>query len=263
MTIVRRIPSRDPRLGRHVEHDPRSLGYAYVPRKVELASKKHNRFIPVYDQGNLGSCTGNAGMGNLGTSPFYLDLVSIISDWSEDAAVQLYSDATKADAFLGEYPPDDTGSSGLAIGKVLKARGWIKEYRHTFSFDDMLAALMDGPVLLGINWYNNFFYPENGVITISAGDTVAGGHEIVVDEVDMENGWVGFTNSWGNWGENGRGYIPFDVLRRLLNEDGDVVVLIPIDSTNPPAPAPAPSGFDFGAWIASVWRAILKFLTGR
>ena len=33
----------------------------------------------------------------------------------EQFAVALYSDATKVDAYPGTYPPDDTGSSGLAI----------------------------------------------------------------------------------------------------------------------------------------------------
>jgi hypothetical protein len=198
-------------------------------------------------------------MGNLGTHPFYADLVKIVQDWSEDAAVQLYSDATKVDPWPGEYPPDDTGSSGLAIAKVLKARGWIKEYRHTFTFDDMLAALMEGPVLLGINWYNNFFYPDNGVITFGDNDYVAGGHEIVVDELDMENGRVGFSNSWGDWGDNGRGYIPFDVLHRLLDEDGDVVVLIPLDATEPPPePEPKPT-FNLFAWFEWLLGEILKF----
>ena len=37
---------------------------------------------------------------------------------AEGFAVKLYEDATVVDGYPGEYPPDDTGSSGLAICKV-------------------------------------------------------------------------------------------------------------------------------------------------
>jgi hypothetical protein len=240
---IKVIERTDPRLGRIVQHDPRSRAYAFTaPAKLELVSKRHLRFIPVLDQGNLGSCTGNAGIGAIGTSPAFATIVpSVVShDYlDENAAVKLYSDATAIDEWSGSYPPDDTGSSGLAVAKVLKSRGWISGYQHTFSFEDMQAALQLGPVLLGINWYENFFDPDSkGNLSIST-SRVAGGHEIAVDEIDMENQRFGFTNSWGeSWGIGGRAYIPFDLMKRLLSEDGDVVVLVPL---NLPAPVPTPS----------------------
>lgn len=238
---IKIIPSSDPRLGRNVEHDPRSRAYAFkAPARLELHSVRHERFIPVLDQGNLGSCTGNSGVGAAGTHPFYPTLKDKVSDWSEAAAVQLYSEATVIDPWEGSYPPDDTGSSGLAVAKVLKDRGWISGYQHTFSFDDLCAALQNGPVLLGINWYNNFFYPNrDGVISVLSRDYVAGGHEVCVDEIDMERQRFGVTNSWGTgWGLEGRFYIPFDLMKRLLSEDGDVVVPVPLTQ---PAPVPTPS----------------------
>ena len=234
-----KIPSTDHRLGRNIEHDPRSRAFAFVAApSVELKSVKHARRVPVLDQGNLGSCTGNAGIGACGTDPLYATLVGVVTDFSEDAAVKLYSDATQIDEWDGAYPPDDTGSSGLAIAKVLKARGWIFEYQHTFTFEDMLAALQNGPVLFGTYWYNNFFSPdEKGFIKKAEGDTIAGGHEIVADEVNMEESYVGFTNSWGEgWGDNGRFYVSFDLLKELLAEEGDVVVPIPNAVVTPPTP---------------------------
>lgn len=258
---VKVIESHDPRLGRHVEHDERSRAYALVaPRNVTFVTRRWNRQIPVLDQGELGSCTGNAGLGNCGSDPFYTTLLETVKDWSEDSAVSLYSDATKVDDVSGSYPPDDTGSSGLAIAKVLKARGWISGYQHTFSLTDMKAALQNGPVIVGINWYNNFFYPDNdGNITIARRDYVAGGHEIVCDEIDMEKARFGFTNSWGTgWGLQGRFYISFDLMGRLLSEDGDVTCFVPLTSPAPqpspePSPQPAPNNPDVAdetLWIA-------------
>ena len=259
MTDIKIIPSTDPRLGRVVEHDPRSRHFAFrAPEAVTLVSKRHKRWIDVLDQGSIGSCTGNSGIGALGTSPLYETVQSLNNDWTESAALKLYSDATVADSFPGTYPPTDTGSSGLAIAKVLVQRGWISGYKHTFTFMDMQAALQDGPVLVGINWYGNFFNPNAmGEITIGTVDQVEGGHEIVCDEIDMEKKRFGFTNSWGpNWGpKGGRFYASFDLMQRLLKEDGDVVVPIPV-SQPAPEPTPEPFSVDKTMWDeVSLWAA--------
>jgi hypothetical protein len=233
------IPSTDPRLGRHIEHDPRSREFAYVPRKaLPQTNVRHNRYIPVFDQGNLGSCTGNAGLGCLGTNGYYDTVEKVVTDWTENAAVKLYSEATVVDSFPGSYPPDDTGSSGLAVAKVLKGRGWISEYRHTFSFEDALAALQERPVITGVNWYNSFFSPDsNGVIRLDASSGLAGGHEFILDEIDWDRKLVGAQNSWGtSWGVIGRFYIPFDVYRTLLDQHGDVTVFTPVAVAPEPAP---------------------------
>lgn len=237
--MIEVIPSTDPRLGRHIEHDPRSRDYAYAPRKaLSQVNVRHVRSIPVFDQGNLGSCTGNAGLGCLGTDGYYDTVKSLVTDWSEAGAVKLYSDATAADDFPGAYPPDDTGSSGLAVAKVLKSRGWISEYRHAFSLDDALAALQERPVITGVNWYNGFFTPDvDGVVSLKPGDTLAGGHEFVLDEIDWNKELIGAQNSWGeSWGVRGRFYIPFDVYSQLLDQQGDVTVFVPVEV----APVPAP-----------------------
>ena len=71
---VIRIPEREVpgrRLGRHVRHDPRSLAYQVAAvDPATLTSVRHVRGIPVLDQGDLGSCTGNAAEGCLGSAPF-------------------------------------------------------------------------------------------------------------------------------------------------------------------------------------------------
>jgi hypothetical protein len=90
-----------------------------------------------------------------------------------------------------------------------------------------------------VNWYSSFYNPDSaGVVRLTPDATVAGGHEFVLDEIDMERKLIGATNSWGSsWGKNGRFYIPFDVMKRLLSEKGDVTVFMPITS---PAPKPEP-----------------------
>jgi hypothetical protein len=246
---VRRIPELPGagRLGRHVRHDPRSLDYQVEAKSLEgLVSVRHKRWIPVLDQLKIGSCTGNGAEGNLGTGRFLASIpvdhpVRPTSDAlaDEDQAVFLYSAATALDDYDGEYPPTDTGSDGLSVAKACVNAGLISGYRHATSLEAALTALAAQPIITGVNWYSSFDTPAaDGTITITKHATVRGGHEFVVDELDVENERIGFTNSWGEgWGVDGRAYLSWKDWSRLLSEDGDVTVFVPVTS---PAPTPTP-----------------------
>ena len=248
---VRRIDEHPPtaphagRLGRHVRHDPRSLAYL-VPEAdpATLTSVRHVRHIPVLDQGDLGSCTGNAAEGCLGTSPFFETLPGWFKDGAsfdgdEVQAVSLYSAATALDDYDGTYPPDDTGSGGLSVAKAAQRAGLISGYRHATSLNAALTALARQPVITGINWYDSFDEPtDDGFILIADHAQVRGGHEVVLDELDVQRKAVWFTNSWGeSWGAQGRAYMTWADFGRLLAEDGDVTAFVPLTE---PAPQPTP-----------------------
>lgn len=268
MTYARRITEYPPthpsagRLGRHVRHDPRSLAYRYPARSLgTLKSVRHHRYVPVLDQGDIWACTGFAALGAVGTAQLFEALAKntlqpSATDAAEDAqrAYGLYSAATKVDEFDGEWPPDDTGSSGLAVAKAAKTLGLISGYRHATSLEAALAALADQPVIAGINWYSSFDQAGiNGLISIEDDAVVRGGHEICLDELDVERKQIGFTNSWGTgWGDGGRGYLRWDDFGRLLSEDGDVTVFVPATQP-PPTPDPDPSGE-----LAGCLSAIIK-----
>jgi hypothetical protein len=213
------------RLGRHQWLDGRSLAYMVENSARDmsggLVSQVWTRHLPILDQGHLGSCTGNAGIGALGTDPFFdavgrdaLGDAADDPDGAEELAVKLYEDATIADGYPGTYPPDDTGSSGLAVCKVLKARGTIRGYRWARSAHGFLRLLQFGPVLQGMPWYEAFFEPDrDGFIDAnpawpSSGD--AGGHEVEaigveLSEDDVFDSAIVYCNSWGTgWGQEGR-----------------------------------------------------------
>lgn len=212
------------RLGRNQWLDARSLAHMVENDVREMAgpleSKDWERVLVILDQGDLGACTGNAGTGALGTQPFYDAVGKDVLPSADDAkageefAVQLYSDATRADGYPGDYPPDDTGSSGLAICKVLKARGTIRGYRWARSAYGLLRLLQSGPVLQGMPWYKAFFQPDgNGYIDSNPNwpsSGVAGGHEVEAVGVDLDtndafDSTITFANSWGTgWGLEGR-----------------------------------------------------------
>jgi hypothetical protein len=267
--LVRRIPE-DPanpyRLGRHIRHDPRSAGYPFAARPESEAPVVSRpawaRRVGVLDQGSLGSCTGNAGAGWVGTdtqdragvvrigtkSEIRIgDPLPPVGPVDEAFAVELYSQATQVDPWPGAYPPEDTGSDGTSVAAVLKAWGLAAEYTHALGgLADVLAGLQAGVVLMGTNWYDSMFRPTAaGQLVISANSYVAGGHEYDADgELDVEQRRVWVTNSWSpGWGLAGRAWLSYDTLARLLAEDGDATILHATAVIDPPEPSPfVPSG---------------------
>ena len=234
VTIIKeKIQSRDPRLKRHVYHDSRSKNFAFNTAGIIVQSIIHNRHIPILDQGQIGSCTGNAGIGALATDPlFSISPKSSKYTLNESGAIHLYSDAEMIDGD-GPFPPNDNGSCGLSIAKALQAAGIISSYQHTFTLDDALKALTQYPILVGIKWYEGMMNPDHdGRVHIRG--QLAGGHEIVARQIDAPNKRVWFDNSWGtSWGVNGRFYLTFDDFGALLSDQGDVTVLIPNGITIP------------------------------
>ncbi len=207
-------------LGRLLNHDPRSLGF---PAQVgEIAkSVDWKLYAPVLNQEDLGSCTGNAAAQCLNSKPYH----KLWSRYYVQAdAVDFYSRATKLDPWDGEYPPTDTGSSGLAVAKALKNLGLISSYRHAFGLEHTRAALQSGPVLVGTNWYSSMFAPNLG--WVSPKGSPVGGHEYLLVGDNLK-GRLKFLNSWGRgWAMKGNFYMSYESFGRLLGEQGDATVLI-------------------------------------
>lgn len=219
---VERIPEHvvpGKRLGRHIKHDPRSRDYAVKPATIaSLKSVRHRRLVPVYDQGDVGSCTGNACAGALSSKPFH-------HHFHEPTAVRIYSQAETLDGD-GPYPPNDNGSFGLSVAKVALAHGWITRYEHCFDLPSVLTALQTRSVLLGVGWLTGFDEPAPNGRMANTG-TRRGGHEICADEIDVERRRVWITNSWSpEWGLAGRAWWSWDDLDAILHDSGDATVLI-------------------------------------
>ncbi|WP_345486104.1 C1 family peptidase, partial [Planotetraspora phitsanulokensis] len=159
-------------------------------------------------------CTGFAATGALASQPYYsaAGQRAIGDQDPSEFARSLYSDATLADTWPGSWPPEDTGSSGLAICKVLKSRGTITSYRWATTAKGLLRLLQDGPVLMGMPWYSDFFEPDvEGFVDYGPwrGSDLAGGHEVEVvgcqvDQDDLSASVLTIANSWStSWGDAG------------------------------------------------------------
>lgn len=208
------------RLGRHVKHDPRSREFQ-ADRATQIVSVTHQATGLPLDQGHVGSCTANALCGALNSAPDF-DGSRVLT---EDDALRVYELETKLEG--QPYPPNDPGGSGLMVCKAAVQMGMITSYQHAFGVQHALEALVVRPVITGINWYSSFDTPDpgSGLVEVTAGATIRGGHEIVADGIDADNHLVWFWNSWGTrFGVAGRFCMTFDTWDRLLQEQGDVTV---------------------------------------
>lgn len=268
-------------LGRHLEHDPRSLAFAHgVLPTSAIKSVSWTRRIPILDQGDLGSCTGNAATGVLGTDSAGRTATTSVTITAAGAAashglftpgvhalneafaVGLYSLATILDGVSGQYPPTDTGSTGIGAAKALRALGLTSSYTHAFSIAALNSALQAGPVLVGINWYNSMFDPRSdGQIIVDTKSGLAGGHELELNAYDAATGEYQVPNSWAeSWGVDGCGYFTTASLTTLLGQQGDVTVPAFVTAPPPVPPAPPSPVTPSGAQVAASVRDALSKL---
>lgn len=207
------------RLGRHVHFDDRSWNYPVLLKKgAAIETRTWNRTLKAFNQGELGSCTGNGAVGVACTEPYRKAGVR----YSEVLARKVYTESSHHDTIVGAWPPKDTGSTVLAAMKALNSLGYTKGYRWCFSLEDVLKTLSTlGPVEVGLNWYEGFDKPDaNGLVKL--GGAVRGGHAFELLGVDVEKKLVWAINSWGpDWGLHGRFAIAWKDLDRLLHENGE------------------------------------------
>jgi hypothetical protein len=247
VTIYReRIPATDRRLNRHVLHDSRSKLYRFDTTGLRVTSVTHHRDLPILDQGQVGSCTADCGLGILGTDPYYVANSSAafaraFGSWDQAGAYRLYSAEEELDGD-GPWPPNDNGSTGLTLAKVLRAAGIISGWTQTFTLDDALKALTQFPLAAGTIWFHSMFdpHPVTGVVPVVRTSGVAGGHEYELVGYDAARGLVHIANSWGTgWGQYGYAWVQAEDLGWLLSQQGDVTVFTPAWR---PAPVPVPVG---------------------
>lgn len=229
---LREHPNNPQRLGRHQMHDvldalPERDAANIVDVFMPIRSVHHEEFEPVFDQGNLGSCTANAALGTLVTAPFGKAGVA----YTEADAVALYEAETKLDdsQIPGEYPPDDTGSTGPWSMMALERQKKIRSFVHTRSAHHALLLLNHGPISIGVTWYRSMFAVEQlpsgqAAIRVDPNSEVAGGHQVCIVGNDTAAQMVDVRNSWGpGWGDNGHAWLPWADLRFLFAHGGDAV----------------------------------------
>jgi C1A family cysteine protease len=198
---------------------------------------------PVFDQGQLGSCTSNAGVGarmmvgNIKTLLsrlfLYYEERLIEGTVNQDSGAQM-RDICKA---LNKYgvceetlePYDITkfanAPSNTAIANAVKYK--INAYKSLLTLTDIRTylAVNRKPVLMGMDVYDSFesaSVAKTGIVPMPNinKEQLLGGHAVlIVGYANTKNLFI-VRNSWGsNWGDKGYFYLPYNYITKKLAYD--------------------------------------------
>jgi hypothetical protein len=210
-------------LGRRPSPDARDANYPLRSLISPSATMPHSRYwpfpFPPLDQGPYGTCVGHGWKHDLMCAPG-----RAIKPDVDPTALTVYYEACDNDEWAANDNHDlDFGTSVRGGAIALQKRGLLTNYYWATDLATAIEyVLTQGPVVIGINWYDSMFYPDSSD-TIRVGGSIAGGHCLLVQGANSQSGHVRLVNSWGpSWGNNGRVWLPFEDLERLIREDGEV-----------------------------------------
>lgn len=212
------VPQQSPLLGRQLLHDERSRAFP-MTAAVDRSTWR-DRSVRLYDplpnpNQTIGCCTGVAKCCQL--NAIGNRVLGRVLDMPD--AERIYSENTKIDPWPGEWPPDDTGSSGLASAKAAQLLSLAGEYRWIFGgADEVIQNVVEGRVIsVGTWWYADMFNRDrDGRITPTGGR--AGGHQYVIRGYDVDRDWA-LGRCW--WGQYRDFWITRSDLDSLLRDGGD------------------------------------------
>jgi hypothetical protein len=200
-------PQHDRRLGRQKVHDSRSR--AFPARMTIDRSTWRDKAVRVYDPlPNPNQCHGECtGVGKMIQFNSVGNRKTGVVLGMQDAH-RNYSRNTELDPWEGSWPPDDTGSSGLASCKSAVEHGLGGAYEWYFGgADEVIQGVHFGRVIsVGTWWYWDMFngyttYAGLPVIRPTGGE--AGGHQYVIRGYDKGQDlalgrcwWDGFRDFW-------------------------------------------------------------------
>lgn len=203
-----------------------------LPTKVDLRSSPN--CPQVYDQGELGSCTANAGC----------NAYRFLDKTYAPSRLFLYYNERAQDGDI----PSDAGSSLSECVRALETFGVCKETTWPYNIskfamkplatafteakqhmllqahqvnqniNDMKSCLASGsPFILGILVYASFesvHAASTGIIPMPAAhEQLLGGHAVLCVGYDDSKQWWIIMNSWGSgWGAKGFFYLPYAYL---------------------------------------------------
>lgn len=204
-----------------------------LPKLVDL----RNEDTPIYDQGQLGSCTANAIAAHLDFNRKKQGEQPIVP-----SRLFIYYNERAADGTVDS----DAGSTIRESAKTVKKNGAPPEtlwpylvskfknkpttqvYKDAVSYEDLTYLsvrrlnlkdrLAEGyPVVIGISVYESFESPaamKTGVIPMpEMSESLLGGHAVMLVGYNEVTEQFIFRNSWSSsWGASGYGFLPYAYL---------------------------------------------------
>ena len=203
-------------LGRLPAHDPRDAMHplrAITPKRAAVTTR-YWRTGAVMDQGSTPRCVAYSWSQFVQSAPLMTRL-----PWP-DYQLTLYKRAQQLDEWPGE---GYDGTSVRAGVKALQEEGRITEYLWSTDTEEIRRYVLSrGPVIIGIDWPETFFYPRkraSGMYLENPESENAGGHAIMVLGFSETRRAFRLINSWGSdYGEKGRVWMHIDVMRDRLSQ---------------------------------------------
>lgn len=200
---------------------------------------------PIENQGNLGSCTGQAVAGAIellnkrNGKPtdvsrlfiyYYARLLEGTTNYDDGAYIR---DAIKASNKYGvsleKYWPYDIkrfNKEPITEAKNDAQQRKVTRYERLTNLDGCIDALTNGyPIILGFNVYTSFMsnnVARTGVMPYpnTKRERLLGGHAVLLVGYDKTKKVFIVRNSFGkNWGDKGYFYMPFDIIRPEMSDD--------------------------------------------
>lgn len=103
--------------------------------------------------------------------------------------------------------------------KLIAKWGLIDSYWRISGVNELLSALNDGPVVIGIGCFEEIFRPnETGVVNYPANpNKLMGGHAICAVGYSDNLKLIKFKNSWGtSWGKKGYGFVSYKYINDFM-----------------------------------------------
>lgn len=223
--------------------------------------------VPVYDQGNLGSCTANSGC-----SCYKYESLQL-GKQLEPSRLFLYYNTREIEG----TPNEDSGCYIRDVFKALNKRGLCEEkyfpyIESTFANKPTQEAYSNGlkyqtvrytavpknltqikqtlfsgaAVSFGFLVYSSFFSNWKDTMPIPRkGERIEGGHAVsLIGYSDIKKCFL-VQNSWGTgWGNQGLFWMPYDFF--MSNDTDDYWCIDEIKIEDQPAPPQPPTGFKQG-----------------
>ncbi len=231
-----------------------NLGDITIPEKVDL----REWCSPVEDQESLGSCTAHAGVGMIeyyekrsfnnyvdASRLFLYKTTRDLLGLRGDTGAELRSTMASMTLFgicpekycpynIKDYDKEPTAFC-YSFAQNYQSIQYVRLDPVDINRDSLLNTIKVNlaagiPSMFGFTVYNSIYNADKGKIPYpSPGDTIVGGHAVMTvgydDSIIIKSGNAQTTgaimirNSWGSWGEDGYGYLPYDYILKGLAVD--------------------------------------------
>ena len=221
--------------------------YKFISTKAKIPARKDWRggMPPVYDQGDLGSCTANA--------------IAAALDWERKHQGEKFITPSRLFIYWNERAMENTIKSDAGAGirdgiKSVKNQGDCPEKEWPYEIAKFIVkpkakcyadalkyralrylkvptgltglkkALAESPVVFGLTVYESFESDAvafDGIVPLpKKSEAVVGGHAVVAAGYDDRLQAVICRNSWGaGWGDKGYFYLPYKYFTTKLTGD--------------------------------------------